>query len=249
MPEPVRALIAGALVEPIWRNEAGGLTVRLTTPDAVRYLKWSPAGGPDLRAEATRLVWAGRFATVPEVLDQGHDPSGQWLVTAAVPGRSAVDPRWLAEPARAAAAVGTGLRALHDALPTAGCPFGWSARDRVAAASALLDRGAVPTSAEHRGLAAAEVRARLADVPDLDAVVCHGDACVPNTLVDDDGSCSAHVDLGALGVADRWADLAVAAWSTVWNYGPGHERTVYDAYEVEPDPAKESYYRLLWAVS
>ncbi len=46
-------------------------------------------------------------------------------------------------------------------------------------------------------------------------VVCHGDACAPNTLIDDDGRCSGHVDLGDLGVADRWADLAVATLSLV----------------------------------
>lgn len=33
----------------------------------------------------------------------------------------------------------------------------------------------------------------------------------------------------ALGVADRWADLAVATWSTTWNYGPGWEEPVLDA--------------------
>ena len=49
-------------------------------------------------------------------------------------------------------------------------------------------------------------------------VVCHGDACAPNTLIDDDGRCCGHVDLDALGVADRWADLAVATMSLEWNY-------------------------------
>jgi len=54
-------------------------------------------------------------------------------------------------------------------------------------------------------------------------VVCHGDACAPNALIDSSGQWSAHVDLGALGIADRWADLAVATWSTQWNYGTGWE--------------------------
>jgi kanamycin kinase len=77
-------------------------------------------------------------------------------------------------------------------------------------------------------------------------VVCHGDACAPNTLLDDDGTFAALVDLGTLGVADRWADLAVAAWSTEWNYGPGLDTLLYDAYGVHPDPDRIAYYRLLW---
>jgi aminoglycoside phosphotransferase len=64
----------------------------------------------------------------------------------------------------------------------------------------------------------------LTHAPPIDKlVVCHGDACAPNTLLGDDGCWSGHVDLGALGVADRWADLAIATWSTEWNYGPGWE--------------------------
>ncbi len=38
------------------------------------------------------------------------------------------------------------------------------------------------------------------------------------------------MDLGCLGVADRWADLAVATWSTTWNYGTGWERGLLYAY-------------------
>ena len=77
-------------------------------------------------------------------------------------------------------------------------------------------------------------------------MVCHGDACAPNTLIGDDGRWSGHVDFGALGVADRWADLAVACWSTTWNYGPGWSRPLLKAYGVKPDPRRLAYYRLLW---
>jgi kanamycin kinase len=100
---------------------------------------------------------------------------------------------------------------------------------------------------EHAALTVPEVLARLDDRPEPDRlVVCHGDACAPNTLLSEDGSCAGHVDLGSLGVADRWADLAVASWSTGWNYGPGWERTLLDAYGVGPDPVRTAYYRLLW---
>jgi hypothetical protein len=49
-----------------------------------------------------------------------------------------------------------------------------------------------------------------------------------------------------LGVADRWADLAIATWSTTWNYGPGWETALLDAYGIAPDPDRTRYYRLLW---
>jgi kanamycin kinase len=49
---------------------------------------------------------------------------------------------------------------------------------------------------------------------------------------------SGHVDLGALGVGDRWGDLAIATWSAEWNYGPGWEDALLRAYGVAPDPLR-----------
>src|ERR1017187_5030707 len=76
-------------------------------------------------------------------------------------------------------------------------------------------------------------------------VVCHGDSCAPNTLLTDDGRWSAHVDLGALGTADRWADLAIATWNVTLNYGTGWENLLLDAYGVALDAERSRYYRLL----
>lgn len=49
-----------------------------------------------------------------------------------------------------------------------------------------------------------------------------------------------------MGVADRWADLAVATWSTEWNYRPGWDPLLLEAYGTRPDPDRTRYYRLLW---
>lgn len=43
-----------------------------------------------------------------------------------------------------------------------------------------------------------------------------------------------------------WADLAVATWSTEWNYGPGWDKLLLQAYGLPPDPDRTRYYRLLW---
>jgi len=45
------------------------------------------------------------------------------------------------------------------------------------------------------------------------------------------------------------ADLAVATWSADWNYGPGWDRLLLDAYGIRPDPERTRYYRLLWDLS
>lgn len=77
-------------------------------------------------------------------------------------------------------------------------------------------------------------------------VVAHGDACAPNTLIAADGSFAGNVDVGDLGVADRWADLAIASWSLEWNFGPGHEDAFWAGYGEAPDPERIRRYRTLW---
>ena len=234
LPPAVRRLAAGDAVRPVWENQVGGLTFALGAPPS-RYVKWLPRGVDpalaDLAAEAERLRWAAPHTPVPELLDVGGDDDATWLLTAAMPGTSAIDLRWVADPAPAVRAIGAGLRALHDALPVESCPFDWSPAHRL---------GHLQPRFEH-------LRAQLAEPPPVDhLVVCHGDACAPNTLVGADGRWVGHVDLGSLGVADRWADLAVASMSLGWNFGPGWEDDLHEAYGIEPDDERIAYHRLLW---
>ena len=250
VPAPVAALAGADRLRPVWRNELGGLTFEIDGRSGRRFVKWAPVGsGLDLAAEAARLRWAAEFTPVPRVLDAGADESGAWLLTAGLAGDNAVSARWRADPRTAATAIGSGLRALHDRLPVAQCPFAWDVELRLARV-----RTAPPDPArwhpDHAGLSPDEALARLTDPPPVDRlVVCHGDACAPNTLIGDDGAWSGHVDLGALGLADRWADLAVATWSLEWNYGPGWQPVLLAAYGVAPDPRRTAYYRLLWDLS
>ena len=251
VPAVVRAVAAGRAVRPVWLNTLGGLTFEIDDVQQRSFVKFAPAGsGLPLHREADRLAWAQRFTPVPRVLSAGADETGTWLHTAALPGGNAVDARWLADPAPAVAAIGRGLRALHDALPTTDCPFSWMAGDRLATARERAAAGLIDTADWHpdyQHLTVAEALARAADAPPIDRlVVCHGDACAPNTLVDDAGRWTGHVDMATLGLADRWADLAIASWSLGWNFGPGWEDDFWAAYGVTPDTERIAYYRLLW---
>ncbi|WP_354644356.1 aminoglycoside 3'-phosphotransferase [Kitasatospora camelliae] len=255
VPPFVTEFAAGRPVRAVWRNGFGGLTFQVGETDGRQFVKWTPAGnGVDLTAEVVRLRWAARHTAVPIVLERGADRAGSWFVTDGLPGRSAVDEHWRRDPATAVRAVGAGLRALHDRLPVEDCPFDWSAAGRLAAVRSRAAAGRIDPAGwneDFRHLASVEeALALLADTPPVDRlVVCHGDACAPNTLIGEDGRFSAHVDLGALGLADRWADLAIATWSTRWNYGPGWEEPLLAAYGIAPDPERIAYYRLLWELS
>jgi kanamycin kinase len=232
VPAAIRRLSGGQRLAPVWQNLLGGLTFQLDVGPHRRFAKWAPAGsGLDLAAEVVRLRWAVAFTPVPQVIDHGSDREGTWTLLTGLPGDNAVSDRWKRHPEIAVRATGQGLRALHDRLPVDRCPFSWSVSDRLGAA----------------GVTPRHLPAGLGEPPPIDKlVVCHGDPCVPNTMIDSDGKWSGHVDLSVLGTADRWADIAVATWSTEWNYGPGWEPTFLDAYGVEADTARTAFYRDLW---
>lgn len=248
IPAAVLELAGSRTIRPVWRNELGGVTFALGDD---RFVKWQPPHvTTDLGDEVWRLLWARRYTAVPRVLDDGGDEDGRWILTQALPGGNAAEARWRDDPLPAVRAIGTGLRALHDRLPVDDCPFEWSLEQRRAAVRGGARRDPATRHPDHRGVDWDEALRILDDAPDTDElVVCHGDACVPNTLLDEGGRVTGHVDLGSLGVADRWADLAVATWSTTWNYGTGWEQHLLDAYGIDPDPARTSYYRLLWDLS
>ncbi|MEZ0163553.1 phosphotransferase [Kineococcus sp. LSe6-4] len=233
-PAPVAALPA------VWVNALGGTTFRVRGPAGTLFCKWAPAGvALDLAGEARKARWAARWLPVPQVVETGADADGSWLVSRALPGRSAVDPHWRARPRVTVPALGRALRRWHEALPVDGCPFEWSVAHRLA--RAVGDTGA------------------LGQAPAVDRlVVCHGDACAPNTLLAESASdgagaeagaeAVAWVDLSGLGTGDRWADIAVATMSLEWNYGPGWQEVFLRAYGVDPDPVRTAYYRALWDV-
>ena len=54
------------------------------------------------------------------------------------------------------------------------------------------------------------------------------------------------MDLGDLGVADRWADLAVATMALDWNFGGDWSGELLEAYGIGADAERIDYYRRLW---
>jgi len=160
----------------------------------------------DMSNVTTDFTDEGAPAALGGALHRGARGAGPWLRP---------DPGWRlgvaahrrpARPVRGAPAVVGGTDGggasdrcgpAHVARPIAVPvpPFDWSAASRLSTLTPAR-------------------RARVGEPPPVDQqVVCHGDACAPNTLIDDDGTRVGHVDFGSLGVADRWADLAVAMLS------------------------------------
>lgn len=83
-----------------------------------------------------------------------------------------------------------------------------------------------------------------------EVVVCHGDLCLPNVLLDPTTfEVTGVIDVGRLGLADRWTDLAITTRSLSSRQNPqfgtwAAERHLA-SYGVELDREKVDFYRLL----
>lgn len=226
VPPFIRELAAGRPVELVWRNEIGGVTYGIG--DGGEYVKYGPPHWefePD--PEFERLRWVSAFVNAPTPIDHGADGESRWLRTVGIPATSAVLGGWRQHPDVVVPELGRGLRRFHDTVPVAGCRWEYSIAGRLSRKSE------------------AEWPDR-ATWPEVDPVVCHGDACNPNFLLDEQGRCVGYVDLGKLGVGDRWGDLAPALLSLGWNFGEGWQDVFLAAYGIERDEAKLEFYTWLW---
>lgn len=209
-------------------------------------------------SEAERTVWLVRQGfPAPEVVEVGEESDAMWLVTSAIAGRSAAAPWPAAERRRALDAVADCVRALH-ALPAADCPFdrrlAVTLRDaRRAIASGTVDFDDLDAS--RRGWTAERLLGELEATlppPEDDVVVCHGDLCLDNVVIQPGTlDVAGLLDAGRLGVANRWLDLAIAMRNigedcAAYGYGPRDADTFLRRYGLDaPDAQRLAYYRLL----
>ncbi|MFB4419728.1 APH(3'') family aminoglycoside O-phosphotransferase [Streptomyces sp. QL37] len=215
---PVLSGVPGGDWVPVHSGESGAHVFR--SADATRYAKCVPAAdAADLTAERDRIEWlTGQGVPGPRALDWHSGDAGACLVTSAVSGIPA--DQVPAEDLRVSwERIAHAVRRLHE-VPVSRCPFRRGLDAMVAVARDVVARGAVnpeflPVEQQHT--LPTDLLARLTrQVPRrrrqeaVDTVVCHGDLCLPNIILDPQTlNVSGFIDLGRLGTADRYADLAL----------------------------------------
>lgn len=225
----------------------------LDRQDAVlAYVKSASASAPhlqaELRGEAERLTWlARRGVRVPEVLGLVSDEK-VWLATAPLDGAPASDDVPPSERFSVVTAAATALREFHSIDPRS-CPFDRTLRSALADAEERTNAGLVDLSWKLAGKredkpaveALRDLREAISTADNGDLVVSHGDYCLPNVLVTNDGG-AGFVDVGRAGIADRHSDVADMLRSIRSHlnpqYGEPHAQRFLDVYGregIEPE--------------
>lgn len=204
-----------------------------------------------LAADVARLCWLAHRLPVAQVLAYHEDERACYLLTSVVPGTDTAtlserDDTDIAQVVRLLAA---GLRQVH-AVDITECPFDSRLAQTLAQAHRRADLGMVDEHAiggPWSGRTIPELWSELlATAPaHEDLVFTHGDACLPNILVEGD-RISGFVDLGRAGIGDRYRDLALTQRSLIRNYGEMWVPLFFAEYGLpQPDEAKMTFYQLL----
>ncbi len=220
------------------------------------YLKvMELSAGEDLLREKAVLDWLQGQLPVPKILHFTEEAGMQYLLISAIPGLGAENEHFLS-PENAPEMVrvlARGLRLIHS-LDISGCPFPRDLDVMLAEARRQVEFGLVDTDnlqPENMGRDPEDILQELvAKRPHQeDLVLTHGDYCLPNILLQD-GQLSGFIDWGRAGVADRYADIALAVRSLRYNLGDARgealARLFLEEYGLEHvDEEKIAYFILL----
>lgn len=249
VPHALRALVRGYRWRRITIGKSGAETYRLTAPPrqplVLKYVRDCPHN--NLQDEARRLEWFGRWAPAPTVVAVAAEGDAQWLVMTALHGVDALQCRLSAQ--TKVGLIAKALATLH-ARRVKVCPFDESLDRKIARARENVAKGLVHESQfdeRNAGRSAASLfRTLLRTRPHAeDRVVTHGDACLPNFMLD--GAVFAgFVDCARAGLADRYQDLALACRSIEYDLGEEWVAPFLHAYGLpNADRRRLAFYRLL----
>lgn len=256
LPESIRQMIA----DEAYQTDDIGMSHSFVLIFEDKVLKIQERGR-EAENEQRMMSWLRGRLPVPRVLAYETAGDMSYLLMSRVPGEMACGEAYMRNPARQTRLLATGLKRLWS-VDISGCPADWSLKNKLAQARYNVENGLVDmdnvepdTFGEHGFQSpAALLRWLYENQPREELVLSHGDYCLPNILGAGEELCG-YIDLGRMGAADRWCDIALCYRSLSHNYsGKYHSRQAYAGYDdmllfrelgLEPDWEKIRYYILL----
>ena len=216
LPKPLELRLEGFSFAEIKFGMSGARVFKLEDGNESLFLKFAPVSSDpnpafSIRAEADRLRWLrSKNLAVPKVEMFLEDGGLEFLLMTAIPGRDASQSWHHDQISSIVTTLAVSLRTWHETDP-ANCPFQLTLKTRIAQARARTQNASLKL----------ELEALLEHLPKHeDLVLCHGDPCVPNVLLNDDLEVSGWIDLGRAGVMDRHWDLALTVESLEVDLNP-----------------------------
>lgn len=203
----------------------------------------------DVTDEMVRLRWLAGHTSVPSVQRFARTRDEAWLLMSAIPGKTAYQVLEENADARFSVvdAIAAFLRRVH-AIPISECPFNSDYTYRLSRARARIDSGLVDADdfdKERKGLTPEEVWEEMQHLLPFSAepVVTHGDFS-PDNLLMNEGDILGCIDVGRLGIADRYQDLAIL-WSRLGEFGSSLQERFFQQYGIADMDCRKLQFHLM----
>lgn len=225
--------------------------------DAV--LKIGPSSD-ELENEHAMMGWFENKVSVPKCIVDHTENGINYLLMSKIPGKMSSDDEYMRNPEELVSVLANAMKDLWK-IGVSDCPVKNDLSTVFKSAEYRVEHGMVdaedaePETFGKGGFKDPEelLRWLYDNKPEEDFVLSHGDSCLPNVFVEN-GKFSGFVDIGRMGVADRYQDIALCYRSLAHNFSGHYNRISYagfdggmlfDALEIEPDFDKIRYYILL----
>ncbi len=206
------------------------------------------------------MKWLDGKIPAPKVICHEVCDGKSYLLMTRIKGEMSCDEYYLEHPQELLTLLTEALKMLWS-VDIADCPCVKTVEDKLIEAEYLVDNDLVdvedaePDTFGEKGF---EGPKALLDwlkenKPSPEPVLSHGDFCLPNIMLDN-GKVSGFIDIGDMGVGDKWNDIAICYRSLKHNFDGTYGGKVYPDFDadmlfeklgIEPDWEKIRYYILL----
>ena len=226
------------------------------------YVLKIQAESVETKNEKDITAWLNGKVPVPEIPVYYVEDGTAYTLMTRITGKMLCDEEYLNDPKRLIRCVAEGIKALWK-VDVSNCPFRTSRlENRLKQARWNVENNLVDTEnvePETFGKDGFRDPEELlcwleTNRPEEDIVLTHGDLCLPNIFAHDN-KISGFIDLGKMGPADRWQDIAIALRSLHHNFAGNYnggkkyfdfkQQMLLDELEIDMDYDKYRYYILL----
>ncbi len=254
-PDEIRALIEG---KNYYIDETGmSDSSVLIFEDCV--LKIEPSSEL-LNNEHAIMNWLENKVSAPKILCHSEENGMDYLLMSKIKGKMSCDNEYMCNPELLVSVLSEAMKNLWSTDIT-DCPIKNDLSTVLSLAEYRVEHGLVdiddaePETFGKNGFNGPEelLEWLYDNRPEEDLVLAHGDFCLPNVFIKD-GKFSGFVDVGRMGIADRYQDIALCYRSLEHNFAGVYNGKIYEGYDssmlfdalgTEPDYDKIRYYILL----
>ena len=214
----------------------------------------------ETKSECTMLAWLDGKVPVPKILFHACENGTDYLLMSKVNGKMSCDKAYMEHPRELVSMLAKALKLLWK-VDVTDCPETWDLKRKLPITKQNVDRNLVdmenvePETFEEQGFKNPQELYEwlIENQPKEDRMLVHGDFCLPNIFFADD-EITGFIDIGRMGIGDKWQDIALCYRSLKHNFGGKYTSKIYEDFNpdilfeelgIEPDWDKIKYYILL----